>query len=160
MKKKSDSRSQNADRPITLIVTVYPPKKDKRRILISAAPDGEMPLMFSGLFPDRHALLDRAFAGVLKRDPQVVTVKIEKKGKVSADQIINDGSQASEETGESDQLVTDQESESAVPVSPITETTEETSGQLIALSEREDPEQLPLIEGDENSSEVDDGEQD
>jgi hypothetical protein len=46
-------------------------------------------------------------------------------------------------------LVSDPESGSDVPVNTITETTEETSGQLIALSEREEPaEQLPLIEGD------------
>lgn len=128
-------KRMTSEKPITLIVTIYPPKKGQRRIVISAAPEGEMPLIFDGLFTDRHALMDRAYAGVLKREPQIVTVKEKKGGKVSADQAANDGS----ETG--DQTVSD----TPIPNPSPVETGEGNAVQLNAISE---PENLPAIEGD------------
>lgn len=43
-------------------------------VLVSATREidgqAEMPLMFSGVFPDRHQLADRAYVEVIKRKPQ------------------------------------------------------------------------------------------
>jgi hypothetical protein len=125
MKKKAVSQKTDGQKPITLIVTIYPPKKGQRRIVISAAPEGEMPLIFDGLFTDRHALMDRAYAGVLKREPQIVTVKQGKAAKVSADQVDNEApipNPSPVETGEGDEAV--------------------------KLNDISEPENLPAIEGD------------
>jgi hypothetical protein len=48
--------------PIVLTVTVYAPKKGVRKVVVSGAPEGEMPLLLTGVFQERHALLDRAYA--------------------------------------------------------------------------------------------------
>ena len=75
-KKKSVVSSQKSDeKAMTIITTILPPKKGVRRLVISAAPEGEMPVVLTGEFSVRHALMDRAYAAVLRRDPQVVTVK-------------------------------------------------------------------------------------
>jgi hypothetical protein len=65
----------NDPKPITLIVTIYPPKKGVRKVIVSGAPNGEMPVLLGGPFQDRHVLLDQAYAAVVKRDPQLVTIK-------------------------------------------------------------------------------------
>lgn len=121
----------NDPKPITLIVTIYPPKKNARRVVVSGAPEGEMPVILDGLFPDRHALLDRVFALVLKRDPQVVTIAEPKTGKAKSITAGADDDEEAETTEEqdSDQLVKD------VLVSPSTGSTEP-------------DEELPEIEGD------------
>jgi len=130
----------DAPKPITLIVTIYPPKKGQRHVMVSGAPEGEMPLIFTGIFQERHALLDQAFAGVLKREPQIVTLKDDKPGKsksitASADDDDDDENSVTESEA-TDQLVTDAEvsepeNAESVPVSPITNT-----------------EELPAIDGD------------
>jgi hypothetical protein len=142
--------------PIVLTVTVYPPKKNVRKVVVTGAPQGEMPLLLTGAFQERHALLDQAYAQCLKRDPQLVTVAEAKPTKASKTKSITAGADdedAPEEDtpanqyekddyggpsqigpdGEedTDQLVTD----AAVPVSPITEA-----------------ENLPAIEGDDAPS--------
>jgi hypothetical protein len=136
-------------KPITLIVTIYPPKKNTRRVVISGAPEGEMPLMLDGLFPERHALLDRVFAMVLKRAPQLVTLKADKPGKSKS---VTAGADAEEEPGNrepdeaadatqsaaSDQLVSADTDAESVPVSSIIGTTSN--------------EELPAIEGDIEAS--------
>ncbi len=129
-------------KPITLIVTIYPPKKDKRKVVVSAAPEGEMPAIFNGLFPDRHALLDRAFAAVLKRDPQVVT----KPAASQPDESDAEDVDSDETTpGASDQLVSAQPPSGTpepVQVMPVIGTSFRT----------ETTEQLPPIEGDDSPS--------
>lgn len=138
MAKKPTKSASNEPKPITIIVNIFPPRKDKRRVVVSAAPEGEMPVLFEGLFPDRHALLDQAFAAVLKRDPQIVTVKestpkaAEKKSKAADDDDAEQGGEEVEESVEaSDQLVTVESAES--------NTTSD--------------EDLPEIEGDASSDE-------
>ena len=74
--------------PIVLTVTVYPPKKNKRRVVVSGAPEGEMPLLLTGLFQERHALLDQAYAECLKRKPQLVTIEEKKTTKRKSDQLV------------------------------------------------------------------------
>jgi hypothetical protein len=120
--------------PIVLTVTVYAPKKGVRKVVVSGAPEGEMPLLLTGVFQDRHTLLDQAYAQCLKRDPQLVTIA-EPKAKAGKAKSITAGADEDEEAAEtteeqdSDQLVKD------VPVSPSTEA-----------------ENLPAIEGDDAPS--------
>jgi hypothetical protein len=94
--------------PVVLTVTVYPPKKGVRKVVVSGAPEGEMPLMLTGLFQDRHTLLDQAYAQCLKRDPQLVTI-VETKPTVSKAKSITAGADDDEtdEAETTDQLVED-----------------------------------------------------
>lgn len=62
------------DKAITIITTVHPAKKNKRAVTVSAAPEGEMPLVLTGQFSERHTLADQAFAALLNRKPQTVKV--------------------------------------------------------------------------------------
>ncbi len=62
---------------ITIITTVHLPKKGKggsqtRPITVAAAPEGELPIMLTGDFAQRHALADQAYGALLKRKPQIV----------------------------------------------------------------------------------------
>lgn len=74
-----------APKTIVLTLTVYPPKNGKRRILVSGAPEGEMPAVLNGLFADRHVLLDQLWATLQKRKPQVVKVRGGKDTKTNDD---------------------------------------------------------------------------
>lgn len=123
---------------MTIIVTLLPPKKGKRKLVISAAPEGEMPLLITGEFSERHALLDRAYATVMKRDPQVVTLPADKTTN-KANRAPKTDAQISDEVEEA----ADQEpapldrasvTDESVPVSPIIGT--------------EETDELPAIEGD------------
>ena len=135
--KKTTTTTKPSDepKPIMLIVTIFPPKKGNRSIIVSGAPADEMPIVLYGQFADRHALLDQAFADVLKREPQTVTVKEDKKAKPAADD------DDKEEQG--DQLVSEETpvamEADARPISDITE-----------------PESLPAIEGDAAAAETED----
>jgi hypothetical protein len=124
--------------PVVLTVTVYPPKKNKRMVVVSGAPEGEMPLFLTGLFQDRHTLLDQAYAQCLKRDQQLVTIaepKSKKSGIKYGPGATVENDDEDEETPETTgQLVTDETAED-VPVSPSTEA-----------------ENLPAIEGDDAPS--------
>ena len=63
------------DKVITIITTIHPVKRGgKRAITVAAAPEGELPLMLTGVFADRHQLADRAFGELIKRKP--VTPKL------------------------------------------------------------------------------------
>lgn len=59
-------------KPIRLPLTVMPSKNGKRKTMVSAAPEGEMPIARTGLFADRHALLDEVWGELQHRQPQVV----------------------------------------------------------------------------------------
>lgn len=142
--KKPVNKTTDDPKPITLIVTIYPPKKGQRHVMVSGAPEGEMPLLFTGIFQERHALLDQAFAGVLKREPQIVTLKADKAStakSITGDASDDETEEAESKEAASDQLVTDAEvsepeNAESVPVSPITNT-----------------EELPAIDGDTATSE-------
>lgn len=152
---KSQNKASGEPKPIVVSMTIYPIKHGVRKVLVSAAPIGEMPLVVGGTFQERYNLLDTAYAGVMKRDPQLVTIKEPKAGKSKSitAEVDDDTPEAT------DQLVSGE----SVPVSPITEA-----------------ENLPAIEGDDvppaaavaveqfeaqlndlkSGGEVDDGEQD
>lgn len=138
----------DAPKPITLIVTIYPPKKNVRHVMVSGAPEGEMPLLFTGIFQDRHALLDQAFAGVLKREPQTVTLKADKSKSVTADPDAEEpGNREPDEDAASDQLVSDD----GLP-SPVGEGQGE--GESVPVSPSTSSEDLPQIDGDTNPLEA------
>lgn len=149
----------NELKPIVLTVTIYPPKKGVRKVVVTGAPEGEMPLLLEGVFAERHALIDQAFSGVLKRDPQVVTLKEEKpaksksKGAAADDDEEEQGGEAVADA--SDQLVSD----NPLPASPVDTGEEQETAQLSDISEP--VADLPVIEGDDTNNEVgNDGEQD
>ena len=72
MSKKQEVVSKpSAEKPLNIIVTVLPPKRGSRVMIVSAAREGEMPLILGGAFADRHHLLDQAYAQVLRREPPV-----------------------------------------------------------------------------------------
>ena len=63
-------------KPIQLNITIQPPAANgKRKVVVSGAPEGEMPHILTGEFSQMHALLDQTYVALLKRDPQVVKVK-------------------------------------------------------------------------------------
>jgi hypothetical protein len=141
----------NDPKPITLIVTIYPPKKNKRRVVVSGAPEGEMPLIMDGLFPDRHALLDRVFALVLKRDPQVVTIA-EQKVKAGKAKSITAGAD-DEDDPEDDTVANKHEKDDYGGPRQIGPDGEEATDQLVTgdavpVSPITEAENLPVIEGD------------
>ncbi len=128
------------EKPLTIIVTVMPPKRGLRTMIVSAAREGEMPLVLGGTFADRHALLDKAYGAVLKRDPPVVTIKEAKPGKaksITDDEEEEPGNREPDGDAEQgDQLVEEAPIPNPSPVSADAAT-------------GEGSEELPAIEGDE-----------
>lgn len=128
------TRGQEDEKAVTIIVTVLPPKKGGRKMLVSAARDGEMPLVLSGLFADRHHLLDQAYAMAMKREAQIVTVKEDKKKRGQEEE--EPGNREPDEDGERKivaEIDTARDGDQLVAAKPVTE-------------------ELPAIEGDEAGS--------
>ena len=63
------------DQTIIITATVAPLKNGKRAVLVSAAPDGELPVILAGNFADLKNLFDEAWLALLKREPVVVPDK-------------------------------------------------------------------------------------
>lgn len=132
-----------ADRTIIITCTILPLKGKQRPVLVSAAPQGEMPIVFKGVFQELHGLINQAFGQVVKRDPQVVTVKTAKSAetkttaakRTTVTVVETDALEGASEI--SDQSVSEPEvSEDAA------ESTAPTGAQTVS-------ENLPEIEGDE-----------
>lgn len=62
-----------AEASIVITITVSPLKNGKRAILLSGAPEGEMPEMRVGLFTQLHSLLDEVWVTLHKRKSQLVS---------------------------------------------------------------------------------------
>jgi hypothetical protein len=62
-----------AEPSIVITITVSPLKNGKRAILLSGAPEGEMPEMRVGVFSQLHPLLDEVWVTLHKRKSQLVT---------------------------------------------------------------------------------------
>ncbi len=92
--------SENND--IILTVSIGPLKNGKRKVVVSGAPEKEMPVIKIGTFPELHRLLDAVWVELQKRDPQVVTVKdkpkVAAKSKPKADKAPADEDESTEET--------------------------------------------------------------
>jgi hypothetical protein len=134
-----------ADGDITIITTIHPVKNGRRPITVAAAAEGELPTLLNGNFPDRHGLADQAYGAVLKAqaaaaakaDKKKATGKKVAKPKKSA---TADGQPAFGEPGhlasrdsEADQIGPDETDQ--VTESPVVEA----------------PDDLPVIEGDEQA---------
>jgi hypothetical protein len=111
-----------------ITITVKEPKGKGRPIIVSAAPEGEMPIILTGLFQDRHTLLDEIWVQLLTRKPQVVKVAAEKKVAAAKDAPTEFPDEAEKD-------------EDATPAP------EEKPDQLVRPA---DAEGLPIIEGDED----------
>jgi hypothetical protein len=127
---------------IVLTITVTE-KNGKPHILVSGAPAHEMPIVRSGLFADRHRLLDEVWVEIKKRKPQIVKVKSEKPAVKKPTSIAKDELK-------SDQLV-DEATEQIADEAPAADDGAPESGEdddtPIATGVRSD-EPLPPIEGD------------
>lgn len=64
-----------ADKSIVITITVLPFAKGKRRLIVSGAPQGEMPVVHTGEFAQVHQLINSAWAELVRRKPQVPKVK-------------------------------------------------------------------------------------
>jgi len=75
------SGKQDELRPIVLTVTIAPSKRGGRGIVVTGAPEGELPAVYTGAFSDLHRLIDQVWIEVNTRKPLVVT----RKGKAVAE---------------------------------------------------------------------------
>ena len=66
------------EQTIIITATVAPLKGGKRAIIVSAAPEGELPVILSGNFAELKTLFDEAWLALLKREPVVVPEKARK----------------------------------------------------------------------------------
>lgn len=118
-----------------ITLTIKEPKGQGRPIVISAAPEGEMPIIRTGLFQDRHQLLDDIWAELLTRKPKLVKVADKK----------------SQPAGKSQDGAPEAEAEAPeAEADPISETANETlaEDQAAEPDQLVRPETLPAIEGD------------
>lgn len=60
------------ERPVVITVTIFPVKDGKRLVVMSGAPEGEMPELASGTFPAMHTMLDQMWMRLKTRKPVVV----------------------------------------------------------------------------------------
>lgn len=61
-----------SDKKITFTLIFQPMQKGKpRQITVAGAPDGEMPVIKSGTFADRHSLVDVIWKELTERAPQI-----------------------------------------------------------------------------------------
>jgi hypothetical protein len=71
------------DKKIMFTATVYPRMDDNLpTVIVTCAPEGELPSVFSGFFADLHRLMDQAWIEVNTRKPLVVKSATKKVGKV------------------------------------------------------------------------------
>jgi hypothetical protein len=63
------------DKTTIITIAIAPLSGGKRKVVISGAPELEMPIVKVGTFADLHRLLDEVWVALLKRQPQVVKVK-------------------------------------------------------------------------------------
>jgi hypothetical protein len=78
---KKTSKTSTAEKPIVLTVTILPLKGKKRPVIISGAPQGEMPIIKSGVFQEMQALIFSIYGQIVNREPQTVTLKESKSAK-------------------------------------------------------------------------------
>lgn len=92
------------DKQVVITITVLPLAKGKRRIIVSGAPEGEMPAVHSGEFAQVHQLINTTWAELMKRKAQVPKLTAPKTEPAKATK--GDSGQAvSDEGDEGDQMV-------------------------------------------------------
>ncbi len=135
-----------------IIITIEigePKKKAPRDIIVSGAPVGEMPIIKSGTFADRHALTDAIYAELQRREPQVpkhVEPKSEKNAPALNPPVATLGERMDAQqpiTSDSDQDEADDASEPATETPVVGGPPED--DQLVA-STSEPPADMPVID--------------
>lgn len=159
---------------IIITIQVSPVSGGKRKVLISGAPEQEMPIVRAGVFADMNRLLGEVWIELQKRKPQVVKVpkeKTEKSETKPAATNKSDGKQSCRVCGCTNEKSCDPECHWVEPdlcsncvgkepakaeepdqaPDPVEKAFDEAGGNLEpAIPDPEEPqeEQLPLIEGD------------
>ena len=154
-----------SDKTVILTVLILPPANGKRKVIVSGAPEKEMPVVRLGTFAERHALEDAVWLELMKREPQLVTVKVEKSKPATKPTAEDQSAEGATENSESAEL-----SGAASPDAQLVaeaETAQEQGaeehviehdwavGEVPGAEKRDvpvEPEQLPMIEGDLTSN--------
>ena len=124
------------EQTIIITATVAPLKNGKRAVIVSAAPEGELPVILSGNFAELKTLFDEAWLAVLKRQPMIVPDKARKgeaektaPNKDAAPDTDNADTDDESETVETDTVTP----EPAPVVEPAPETVEPAPDQLVRI---------------------------
>ena len=119
------------EQTIIITATVAPLKSGKRAVIVSAAPEGELPVILSGNFDELKTLFDEAWLALLKREPVVVP---DKARKVEAEKPAPNKDAAPEPDDEPETVETDTiEPEPAPVVEPEPEPVEPAPDQLVRI---------------------------
>ena len=119
------------EQTIIITATVAPLKGGKRAVIVSAAPEGELPVILSGNFDELKTLFDEAWLALLKRKPVVVP---DKARKVEAEKPAPNKDAAPEPDDEPETVETDTiEPEPAPVVEPEPEPIEPAPDQLVRI---------------------------
>lgn len=78
--------NQPEPKPIVMTIAVYPPRKGQRQIVVSGAPEGELPAVRSGVFADLHQMINQMWMELIKRKPQVPRGRLTSQGPADAGQ--------------------------------------------------------------------------
>jgi len=94
------------DKRIVITLTVYPPHATNgaRPVIVTGAPEGELPSVFRGGFADLHRLIDQAWIEINTRKPLVVKPPSKKAGKVE----VGETESPEDETAEPEKLGQDE----------------------------------------------------
>ena len=119
------------EQTIIITATVAPLKSGKRAVIVSAAPESELPVILSGNFDELKTLFDEAWLALLKRKPVVVP---DKARKVEAEKPAPNKDAAPEPDDEPETVETDTiEPEPAPVVEPEPEPVEPAPDQLVRI---------------------------
>lgn len=151
-----------SDKPSDIIITIQisPLANGKRKIVVSGAPEKEMPAVYAGTFQDLHQLIDTTWRELMTRKPQVVKVsepKSEKpasKPKKGDDQLDDDEQDPAPDPAQTD--IDAQTPPIAEEPEDTTDEAEQHAQDLIDKSNDKAEDELPVIEGDDEESEDDD----
>lgn len=132
-------------KPTIITVEIAPLKDGKRKVVVSGAPEKEMPVMKVGSFAELHHMIDVVWIELQKREPQVVTVKEEKAKTATKPPVKKDDADkadAGPETAET--AITETVDEAPDPA----EKALDDAGGNVIQDAPDEPEALPEIEGD------------
>ena len=119
------------EQTIIITATVAPLKSGKRAVIVSAAPEGELPVILSGNFDELKTLFDEAWLALLKRKPVVVPDKA-RKGEAEKPAPNKDTAPEPVEADDADEIET-VEPEPAPVVEPEPEPVEPAPDQLVRI---------------------------
>lgn len=164
MATKNTQPAAPAAKKVVITLEIGEPKKGMRALVISGAPAGEMPLIKSGTFAERHALLDQMWAELLRRPDQTPTITKPKPASTAPRKVKTVGAETSYDKtlDESADETQDEAADCDADNEPATEQpaaggpleTETDSDQLrnapvgVAMPAVEPPDELPVIEND------------